>query len=105
MGEITGAIDYQIAEDDLVATRWVANFQPTALKGHHLVSEGGTIPIINVFRFENGRIVEFWNNRRDITTGKSRSFFLLGLGIGLPVALLPAVYAGRLRRRLKQEES
>lgn len=102
MGELTGEIDYQIAEDDLVATRWVANFQPTTLKGHFLMGEG-TIPIINVFRFQDGKIVELWNHRHDIDTGMTRKFVLQGLAIGLLIALIPTIYAWRLRRRLKRE--
>lgn len=102
MGELTGEIDYQIAEDDLVATRWVANFQPTTLKGHLLLG-GGKIPIINVFRFQDGKIVELWNHRHDIDTGMTRKFVLQGLAIGLLIALIPTIYAWRLRRRLKRE--
>lgn len=103
-GTMSGTIDYQVAEGDLVATRWILTFEPDTFLGHALLG-GWTIPIINVFRFENGRIIEFWNHRHDIATGKTRGFFLQGLGTGLLVALLPAIYAWRLRRRLKQEAS
>ena len=61
-------INYQIAEGDLVATRWEATYIPSTLFGK-LVFGGGTVPIINVFRFnEEGKIVEIWNHRHDIDT-------------------------------------
>ncbi len=100
-GELSGQIDYQIAEGDLVATRWSANFEPTTPVGRLLIGKG-KIPIINVFRFEDGKIVEVWNHRHDIDTPQTMKFVLKGLLIGLLLALIPLVWALRLRRRLKQ---
>ncbi|MDX1472175.1 MAG: ester cyclase, partial [Flavobacteriaceae bacterium] len=61
-------INYQIADGDLVATRWEATYQPSTLMGKVMMGSG-TLPIINVFRFnEEGKIVEIWNHRHDIDT-------------------------------------
>lgn len=98
-GELSGTIDYQMAEGDLVATRWIFTFRPDTLFGRLLLG-GFTIPIINVFRFEDGRIVEIWNHRHDIDTGRTRLYVAKGFLYGLLLACVPAIYAWRLRRRL-----
>lgn len=84
---MTGSIDYQIAEGDLVATRWQWDFEPTSLP-FRLMGGRNPVPIINVFRFEDGEVVEIWNHRHDIDTGRGNLPFVKGLGIGLVVALL-----------------
>lgn len=85
-GNMTGTIDYQIAEGDLVATRWQWEFQPTSLI-FRIMGGRDKIPIINVFRFQDGKIVEIWNHRHDIDTGRGNIPFVKGLGIGLLFAL------------------
>ena len=102
-GTLSGSIDYQVAEGDLVATRWVSDFQPETLFGRLLLGET-SLPIINVFRFENGKIVEFWNHRHDIDTTQTLVHTFTGLLIGLAVALIPLMWAIRLRRRLRHAE-
>jgi predicted SnoaL-like aldol condensation-catalyzing enzyme len=81
-GPMTGTIDYQIAEGDLVATRWQWYFEPNVWWMKIL---GGKehIPIINVFRFRDGKIVEVWNHRHDIDTAQGNFIFLKGLFVGL----------------------
>lgn len=94
-------INFQIAEGDLVATRWEATFQPTTLLGKVMFGSG-TIPIINVFRInDEGKIVEIWNHRHDIDTQQTMKFTMKGLLIGLLIALIPTVIAFRLKRKLK----
>lgn len=97
-GRLSGDIDYQIADGDLVATRWRARMEPTTILGRFLFAEGD-LPIVNVFRFKEGKIVEIWNHRHDIDTGQTLRFTAQGFGLGLLVALIPTVYALRLRRR------
>ena len=81
-GNMTGTIDYQIAEGDLVATRWQWKFEPTSFI-FRMMGGRDKIPIINVFRFQDGKIVEIWNHRHDIDTGQGNIPFVKGLGIGL----------------------
>jgi predicted SnoaL-like aldol condensation-catalyzing enzyme len=102
-GDLSGEIDFQIAEGDLVATRWRARMEPRTLVGRFLgaAPEEG-LPIINVFRFEDGKIVEFWNHRHDIDSGQTLRFKAQGFGLGLLLALVPAGYAVVLRRRLRR---
>lgn len=98
-GEMSGEIDYQIAQDDLVATRWIWRYEPRTLFGH--VFLGRTeIPIINVFRIQDGRIVEIWNHRHDIDTRMTLPIWLQGFGVGLIIALALGVYAIILHRRI-----
>ena len=88
-GTMTGSIDYQIAEGDLVATRWQWHFKPDVWWMKVLGGEEH-IPIINVFRFRDGKIVEIWNHRHDIDTGRANLILLKGFALGLlpSVALL-----------------
>ena len=103
-GEMSGEIDYQIAEGDLVATRWTWRYEPTTLLGRILHGRDD-LPIINVFRFEDGKIVELWNHRHDIDSGMTLRFTLKGFLYGCLVALLPLAWAISLRRRLSKARS
>ena len=98
-GELHGEIDYQIAEGDLVATRWHASLKPNTLIGKVLGME--KLAIINVFRIKNGKIVEIWNHRHDIETNQTVKFVFKGLLIGLLIALIPTFIAFRLRKKLR----
>ena len=98
-GELNGKIDYQMAEGDLVATRWHASLKPTTLFGRILGME--KLAIINVFRIKDGKIVEIWNHRHDIETNQTVKFVIKGLLIGLLIALIPTFIAFRLRNKLK----
>lgn len=105
-GEMSGEINYQVAEGDLVATRWIWRYEPTTFLGRLLLGRDD-LPIINVLRFEDGKIVELWNHRHDIDTGMPLRFTLKGFLYGVLLALLPLAWAISLRRRLKrvQEEA
>ncbi|MEL6483634.1 MAG: hypothetical protein AAFP96_02160, partial [Bacteroidota bacterium] len=62
-----------------------------------------SIPIINVFRIKDGKIVEIWNHRHDIDTNVPIVFIGgTGLLIGLLVALFPTIMAIRYRKKLKK---
>ncbi|MCL6274933.1 ester cyclase [Muricauda sp. 2012CJ35-5] len=100
-GNWDSKVNYQIAEGDLVATRWEATYDPSTFTGNFLIGEG-TIPIINVFRInDEGKIVEIWNHRHDIDTPRTMQFTIKGLLIGLLIALIPTLIAFRLKRKLK----
>lgn len=100
-GQMSGEIDYQIADGDLVATRWTWRYEPTTFLGRILKGRDD-IPIINVFRFEDGRIVEIWNHRHDIDTGMTLRFTLKGVLFGVLLAVIPLAWAISLRRRLRR---
>jgi predicted SnoaL-like aldol condensation-catalyzing enzyme len=100
-GNLKSEFDYQIAEGDLVATRWTTDYTPTSLLGK-LAMGSGEIPIINVFRIKDGKIVELWNHRHDIDTGQVRKFILQGFFFGLLVSLIPTFFAFRMKRKLKE---
>ena len=65
--DLTWTIDFLVAEDDFVVGRWTAS-------GTHGGSWAGLEPTgrsiefsgVNVFRFENGKVVEIWNHRDDL---------------------------------------
>jgi predicted SnoaL-like aldol condensation-catalyzing enzyme len=97
-GEMSGEIDYQIASGDLVATRWHWKYKPKTLFGKTML--GGTgIPIINVFRIEDGKIVEIWNHRHDIDTGMTRKFTFQGVFIGVLLTLAIQLIIRLIRKR------
>ncbi|QQS42885.1 MAG: ester cyclase [Acidobacteriota bacterium] len=102
-GEMSGEIDYQIAEGDLVATRWhwrfkSDNWMMTAL---NLGSEQ-EIPIINVLRIKDGKIVEFWNHRHDIDTAVANFKFVYGFAAGLIPSVILLVISLVLWRKLRK---
>ncbi|MBC7899059.1 MAG: nuclear transport factor 2 family protein [Saprospiraceae bacterium] len=100
-GTMTGSIDYQIAEGDLVATRWQWHFKPDVW-WMKVIGGEEHIPIINVFRFRDGKIVEVWNHRHDIDTGKANFIFLKGLALGLVPSIALLVLAFTLWRKLRK---
>jgi len=100
-GELEFKLDYQVAEGDLVTTRWSADYKPKTLFGRFMIGKGN-IPIINVVRIKDGKIVEFWNHRHDIDTPQTMKFTFKGLLIGLLIALIPTIIALRLKRKLKK---
>lgn len=100
-GTLSGHINYQLADGDLVATRWISEFEPESLFGRVVLGKT-SLPIINVLRIKDGKIVEFWNHRHDIDTSQTLRFTLKGLLIGLVFALIPLIWAMRLWRRLQQ---
>jgi len=101
-GEMTGRIDYQIAEGDLVATRWQWEFKP---RTWWMKALGGQkqIPIINVFRFRDGKIVEIWNHRHDIDTAQGNILIIQGLIVGLMPTFILAVVTFLLWRKLRKQ--
>lgn len=100
-GTMTGTIDYQIAEGDLVATRWQWYFKPNVWWMKILGGEEH-IPIINVFRIRDGRIVEVWNHRHDIDTGMGNFIFVKGLLVGLLPSVVLLAIVIMLWRRLRK---
>lgn len=66
-GELSGEIDYQIAEGDKVATRWFISLRPSPQALEMGMTPVDQVAIINVFRFNaEGKIVEIWNHRHDV---------------------------------------
>lgn len=66
-GEMTGEIDYQIAEGDKVATRWFISLDASDEAKAMGMTDVDSVAIINVFRFDDdGKIVEIWNHRHDV---------------------------------------
>lgn len=101
-GVMAGRIDYQVASGELVATRWQWEFTPTVWWMKLLMAGGRSpIPVINVFRIRDGRIVEIWNHRHDIDVGFRRNVLLAqGFAAGVLLMLLAgAVRRWRSRRR------
>ncbi len=101
-GNFESKIDYQIAEGDLVATRWTGSFKSNTLFGRIALETNKPISIINVFRIKDGKIVEFWNHRHDIDTPQTLKFTMKGLLIGLLIALIPTIFSFRLKQKLRR---
>lgn len=102
-GVMSGHIDFQIAEGDLVATRWQWQYQPTGWL-MKLTTVGGRnpIPIVNIFRFKDGKIVEIWNHRHDIDIGfAANSLRAQGFGVGV-LSSVVVVFGLRFWRRRRR---
>lgn len=100
-GDWTSVFDYQIAEGDLVATRWKASYKPKTFLGKIAIGDS-KMPIINVFRLKDGKIVEIWNHRLDIDTRQTLQFTLKGFGLGLLVSLVLLFIVIKQRRMIKK---
>ncbi|BFP39642.1 hypothetical protein FGF1_04870 [Flavobacteriaceae bacterium GF1] len=100
-GRFKGKIDFQVAEGDLVATRWTASFDADTFLGKMALETKDPISIINVFRIKDGKIVEFWNHRHDIDTPQTMKFTFKGFLFGLVIAMIPTFMVVRLKRKLK----
>ena len=67
LGEMTGEIDFQIAEGDKVATRWWVTMKPGEDARGRGMTDVDRVAIVNIMRFdEQGKIAEFWNHRHDV---------------------------------------
>ena len=100
-GSMTGTLDYQIAEGDLVATRWQWYFEPNVW-WMKLLGGREHIPIINVVRIRDGKIVEIWNHRHDIDTMQGNILFLKGALAGLLPAIVLFALLIMLWRKLRR---
>ena len=100
-GEMSGRIDFQIAEGDLVATRWQWDYRPQRpLMRLTMIGGRNPIPIVNVFRFKDGKIVEIWNHRHDIDVGFASNFLRAqGFAIGVLSSVVVALGLRIWRRR------
>jgi len=66
-GDLSGEIDWQMADGDMVATRWTISLDASPEAAEMGMTSVENVPIINVFRFNpEGKIVEIWNHRHDI---------------------------------------
>ena len=102
-GTMISTFGYQLAEGDLVATYHEWEFRPNTLWMKVLgLGVRRQIPIINVFRFQDGKIVEMWNHRHDVDSYYGSLVFLKGLGVGLIPSLILAVVAFVLWRKLRK---
>jgi steroid delta-isomerase-like uncharacterized protein len=60
-------IDFLLAEGDMVAGRWTARGTHSgAWAGVPATGRRMEFSAINVFRFQDGRVVEIWNHRDDL---------------------------------------
>lgn len=100
-GDMSGTIDYQVAKDGKVMTRWYWRYQPTSLLGSLMIGDR-EVPIINVFHFEDGKIVEINNHRHDVSMNRNWLLFYGGLLLGLLIAIVPTLLMFKYRKKLKK---
>ncbi|MEP6705413.1 MAG: hypothetical protein ABJB34_11465, partial [Acidobacteriota bacterium] len=86
---------------DLVATRWQWYFEPNVW-WMKVIGGNEHIPIIDVVRVRDGKIVEVWNHRHDIDTIQGNFIFLKGLVVGLLPALALLVVSLMLWQKLRR---
>jgi hypothetical protein len=82
-------IMWQVAEGDRVATYWVFRYQPSGALARTMAGMFGRLPVeapvVNIFRFEDGKIVEAVNQRDDL--GIFQGMGVLNLAIVVTFAL------------------
>ena len=84
-----------IADGDMVAVRWTSRAEPRGLASVIRTVVGKRGPIestgANFFRIRDGRVVELWNNRDDLTVFREAGVFRLyvvgGVALGIAIAL------------------
>ena len=94
-----------LAEDDLVAVRWNSTGTPVGFPSfmRRLVGKSGPVETsgVNMYRIENDKVVEIWNNRDDLTRyremGLFRSYVIGGFLAGVLITLLGSWVVGRRR--------
>jgi steroid delta-isomerase-like uncharacterized protein len=82
--DLTMQVDLLLAEGDLVAARWTT-------EGTNTGPWGGRTPTgqrahfsgVNIFRFEDGKVVELWNHRDDLG-------LMQQIGAGIYAGAVPA---------------
>ena len=95
--------DVILAEEDIVAVRWTSTAETMGIASiiRALVGKRGPIVStgVNLYRIRDGRVVELWNNRDDLTTlregGTFRWYAIGGVVVGILITLLGS--AGRRR--------
>ena len=61
------AVDLVVGEGDFVVGRWTASGTRTGAWGSvEPTGRKATFSAVNIFRFENGKVVEIWNHRDDL---------------------------------------
>lgn len=88
--------DVIMADGDMVAVRWTSRGNPTGVPGfmRRLVGKSGPVVAtgVNIYRFRDGRVVELWNNRDDLTIqremGVFRWYVVGGLLTGVLITLI-----------------
>lgn len=89
-------VAYQVvaADSDLVAVRWQVRGTPAGMPAlmRRLVGKSGPIELsgANMFRFRDGRVVEVWNNRDDLTMAREMGLFRMYAAGGFLAGLLVA---------------
>lgn len=96
--------DVIMADGDMVAVRWTSRGNPDGVPGFMRLLVGKTGPIVatgvNMYRFREGRVVEIWNNRDDLTIRREMGVFRwYAIGGFLAGVLMTLLGGWALRRR------
>lgn len=96
--------DVIMADGDMVAVRWTSRGNPDGVPGFMRLLVGKTGPIVatgvNMYRFREGRVVEIWNNRDDLTIRREMGVFRwYAIGGFLAGVLMTLLVGWALRRR------
>jgi predicted SnoaL-like aldol condensation-catalyzing enzyme len=71
--------DVVMAEGDMVAVRWTSRGNPAGFPAfmRRLVGKSGPVVAtgVNMYRLRDGRVVELWNNRDDLTVKREMGVF------------------------------
>jgi predicted SnoaL-like aldol condensation-catalyzing enzyme len=101
--DVRFTFDIVLAEHDLVGVRWTARITPQGFPKHlrALVGKRGSYDSsgVNIFRVRNGKVVEIWNNRDDLTNLREAGLFRWYVIGGFVGGFLAALFVSWLLRR------
>lgn len=93
---------FMIAQDDLVAARWLMEGQPKGIGRFLSLGTDVSATGVNIFRIKENKVVEIWNNRDDYTIMQQVGIIRLEMVKGfLAGSLLIGIlwYASNRRRK------
>jgi len=98
--------DVIMADSNMIAVRWTSRGNPAGIPGFLRLLVGKSGPVVatgvNIYRLRDGRVVELWNNRDDLTIQREMGVFRWYGAGGLLTGILITLIGGRGIRRWRQ---
>ncbi|MBD3223666.1 MAG: hypothetical protein GF313_02985 [Caldithrix sp.] len=105
MPDLRFEYDVIMTDGDMVAVRWTSRGNPAGVPGimRRLVGKNGPVVAtgVNIYRFREGRVVELWNNRDDLTIQQEMGVFRWYAFGGFLTGVLVTLLIGWAIRRLR----
>jgi len=104
IADVGGRIEAQMAEGDRVMTQWIWRVRMKSAWRRMLTGvDTFEVPVIQVARFQNGKIVELWNLRDDLAIDEHLGAFRLYYLEGFLLGVVAFAIGSRIWRRRRPE--